>query len=846
MQHIADTALWLPVLRPAPSRWLDLALVVDDSTSMLIWQETVQEFLSVLVSVGAFRSVQHWILPTEEVAAQGLVLRSPAGLDHNHSPMEIVDPTGRRVVLVLSDCISPAWSDGTVLQLLRAWGRTGPVALVQSLPRGLWERSGLALQAVRLYPPVPGAPSLLQRHEPLPGQRDLVHGMAVPVLEMTPHWLGQWASLLSGELPYWDTLVAAVPERPNAPVVDMMRLRQEEPPEERLERIKRRLSPPALRLARHLAVVPLSLPVMRLVQNAVCRDSRPSVLTEVLFTGLVTRLPLASPSDGPQRKPDAVGSVLFDFLPGMRELLLSEIRRVEVLQTASLVADYVLGQLSTGHSPVTFAALIAEGDEAVAVARSEQHFATVTAQVLRHLSGQYESLAERLDQRETPGPDLVASPTGDGAGSHDPLTGLPASAPLLDRDGVLTELRRAAHLAATGEGTETVRIVLVAREGSGTSAVAARYVAEHRAAYGHIGWTAAGTKPSLCTSSDLQEAVVQGRPATWLLVMDGARPENVPPVLPSAPGVLLITSAEDAWPEPYSTQPLPPLRPSASMGLLRGLVPRLSPPVALRIATRLHDLPLALAMAGGFLSESDATEEAGSALLAALGADPTPGAPPAEPLADPLLAMCDLVLEQIDLRHPQAAPLLDLLAVLGPGPAPMALLRHVLPGGHGEIEAAVRALAAAFVAQPSPDQDLFSLRSSARRARLQNMEAHRADTARRQARTALVNCVAALALGGDGADRRRDRVALTCHLLPIGALTDPDPSVRAAVVGQVRFLVECGDLPAARDLAADVLTHWGPDDPLVVELAAMVGAQEEPGTVDPFGRVPDETGEGRP
>ncbi|MFD0427492.1 hypothetical protein ACFQ60_02880 [Streptomyces zhihengii] len=158
--------------------------------------------------------------------------------------------------------------------------------------------------------------------------------------------------------------------------------------------------------------------MMRLVQNAVCRDSRPSVLTEVLFTGLVTRLPLASPSDGPQRKPDAVGSVLFDFLPGMRELLLSEIRRVEVLQTASLVADYVLGQLSTGHSPVTFAALIAEGDEAVAVARSEQHFATVTAQVLRHLSGQYESLAERLDQRETPGPDLVASPTGDGAGSR--------------------------------------------------------------------------------------------------------------------------------------------------------------------------------------------------------------------------------------------------------------------------------------------------------------------------------------------------------------------------------------------------------------------------------------------
>lgn len=34
---IADTGLWIPVMRPAPERWFDVALAVDSSTSMNLW-----------------------------------------------------------------------------------------------------------------------------------------------------------------------------------------------------------------------------------------------------------------------------------------------------------------------------------------------------------------------------------------------------------------------------------------------------------------------------------------------------------------------------------------------------------------------------------------------------------------------------------------------------------------------------------------------------------------------------------------------------------------------------------------------------------------------------------------
>ena len=41
--HIADTGDWTPVFNPAPERWFDVLLVVDESSSMVIWQRTIAE-----------------------------------------------------------------------------------------------------------------------------------------------------------------------------------------------------------------------------------------------------------------------------------------------------------------------------------------------------------------------------------------------------------------------------------------------------------------------------------------------------------------------------------------------------------------------------------------------------------------------------------------------------------------------------------------------------------------------------------------------------------------------------------------------------------------------------------
>lgn len=68
-----------PVLRPAESRWLDLALVVDTHRSMLLWSDHVDELRRVLTRSGVFRDVRTWQLTGTGPGATPMVTRGHGG-----------------------------------------------------------------------------------------------------------------------------------------------------------------------------------------------------------------------------------------------------------------------------------------------------------------------------------------------------------------------------------------------------------------------------------------------------------------------------------------------------------------------------------------------------------------------------------------------------------------------------------------------------------------------------------------------------------------------------------------------------------------------------------------------
>ncbi|MEU9370727.1 WD40 repeat domain-containing protein [Streptomyces avermitilis] len=340
-ERSAEERLFLPATRPEPDRWLSLALVMEASPTMTVWRSLVGELMALLQRSAAFRDIRLWHLHAGPDGTRVGLHPQMVPTGALHSPREILDPTGRQVIWCISDCVSALWHDGRADRLLELWGRAGPLAIVQPLPQRLWRRSGLRPERVLLRTDTPGAPnSLLRVTSPDSSVllRGPARGVPVPVLELEPSWLTPWTRLVTATAPdgvpavVTTTRVASESSPDAGETSDSGITPPTGRPDEPLELVRAfraNSSPQAYRLAGCLAAAPLTLPVMRLVQRVMLPASRPAHLAEVLLSGLLQRT-------GPDP-----ADLEYDFLDGVRDVLLSTLRRSESRRVHDQVSAYL-------------------------------------------------------------------------------------------------------------------------------------------------------------------------------------------------------------------------------------------------------------------------------------------------------------------------------------------------------------------------------------------------------------------------------------------------------------------------------------------------------------------------
>lgn len=404
-QRMADTHNGLPVLKPGWERWLDLAIVVDDWPSMGIWRQTINEFIELLQQIGAFRTVQTYRLlaevgPNGEDRNTGQVkLYATRDVWGRHGRIynegELVDRGRRRLILILSDCTAPIWYNGAAGRLLALWGKSNMVAIVQMLPTALWDSSMLA-HAVQIYVSAlePGL-SNAELSVELPWywiHQDKPMEYPVPVVTLIPESIAVWTKLLTGKgnisapafyLPLKS--VAALHDGEETTVHANIT------PEERWQHFRATASPLARQLAGYLSAVPLTLPIMRLVQRVMLPQSRQVHLAEVFRSGIIKRLtPLTITFD-----PD---EIQYDFFEGIRNLLLSTILLSDSKQVLERVSGYV-GKYS--EQLRKFHALLLDPTTPgnFEIDEDSRPFAHIAAIVLRRLGYQYAELATRLENQ---------------------------------------------------------------------------------------------------------------------------------------------------------------------------------------------------------------------------------------------------------------------------------------------------------------------------------------------------------------------------------------------------------------------------------------------------------------
>ncbi|MFB7513975.1 SAV_2336 N-terminal domain-related protein [Streptomyces sp. NPDC056144] len=349
-ERSAAAGILTPVLRPPAGRRPDIQLLMDTGPAMAVWSRMVEELRQACQQSGAFRDVQvHRLYDTGDGPPLVTTTSGADGRPRLRPVDQLHDPTGRRLTLVVSDCVGPLWQRGAAQRFLRQWPRRSPLAVVQPLPPRLWPRTALPAEPGTFQrSAAPGGHARFRSDDdpwgpPVPGRR------AVPVLTPTPEAFASWARLHTGHggdaVRGWAAWLDPAADRPRAPRTP----RAARADEDLLRAFRASASPGAVHLAVHLAAAPLTLPVMQLVQRAMLPDTGPMELAEVLLSGLLRRLP------GPTPYP------CFSYSPGVQQHFLGSLdpsAAALVLKHCSAYVERNFGQ-GTRNFPALAAARLA-------------------------------------------------------------------------------------------------------------------------------------------------------------------------------------------------------------------------------------------------------------------------------------------------------------------------------------------------------------------------------------------------------------------------------------------------------------------------------------------------------
>jgi tetratricopeptide (TPR) repeat protein len=326
----AETGTLLPMLRSGRERWFDLDLVLDTAGSMALWRELVGEIGELLTQRGAFRAVHQWTL---DQSGPVPIVRDQIGTARHLASLR--PGGGRRVVLLVSDGLGPAWYGEHLWKALRQWGRLGPVAVFQVLPSQLWGRTGIGVPDMTLFAGALGQPTAsLPRSRPWWTDPDEACPEGLPVVALEAGDVAAWVGLITGR-GSGDVTGISLGSRdeagpPTGAPSDPRRV---------VQVFKSSSSAQAYQLAVLLSAVPLVLPVIRQVQSALVPGSTPAQLAEVL----VSRLVKPSPQAG-------AGAPFADFRPGVREVLQSFLTSAQGFDVIRMASGYLQASVDASQS----------------------------------------------------------------------------------------------------------------------------------------------------------------------------------------------------------------------------------------------------------------------------------------------------------------------------------------------------------------------------------------------------------------------------------------------------------------------------------------------------------------
>jgi hypothetical protein len=336
----------------------------------------------------------------------------------------------------------------------------------------------------------------------------------------------------------------------------------------------------------------------------------------------------------------------------------------------------------------------------------------------------------------------------------------------------------------------------------------------------------------------------------WLVVLDNAEsPGELRDWLVAGPGHTLITSRHPGWGELAARVEIDVLRRVESVELIRVPQPSVTETEADRLADALGDLPLALAQAAGFLTETGMPTAQYLSLLNTRAAELLDQSPPqSHPRS--LTAAIRISTDRLAEVDPAALAMARIGAFLAPEPIPAELLTTPVLAISDSLPPELEVLIATVTSPVAAHRSLGRVGSYGLARVERGLQLHRLTQAvlRTQLDAATVaayrSYTEALLVAADPGDERDPTcwpgwAQLLPHLLVTDPAASPNPALRDVVCRAAWYLYRRGESRLARELTEHLHRRWcehrGPDDQhtlrsayILVRLLTDVG---------PYGRV---------
>ncbi|KST65475.1 SAV_2336 N-terminal domain-related protein [Mastigocoleus testarum] len=408
-KRIADERISIPVFQPVQEPAFDLILVVDESNTMIFWRKTIQQLHKLLKVQGAFRDVQVWRMGTKEEIYLRRGMGTKASTYRHCQPRSLIDPSGKRLFLIASDCVADIWHNGKAFEMLKIWAQKHPVAIIQMLPQWLWQRTGLSLgakvQFSSLNPRIPNQDLLIKKIL-LWDDIDFRMGTKIPIFTLEEDSAKTWSKMIGGR---GEAYVTGFVFSPNLedftsftlPDEDSSRPEIEEPEttEEITSNFRRTASRIARKLASLLSAAPIiNLPIVRIIQAQMFPQSQQVHVAEVFLGGIIKRKQESKTEKNEITSETNPDEIEFEFISeDVRNNFLDAAPISDSLEIIEVISKYFAKKLD--KTLLEFNALLRKPQQVDEENREEiKPFALLSAKVLKRLGGDYVRFAEEMEQ----------------------------------------------------------------------------------------------------------------------------------------------------------------------------------------------------------------------------------------------------------------------------------------------------------------------------------------------------------------------------------------------------------------------------------------------------------------